>query len=84
MEKNNLKELRVSKGMSREELVARTGLSFCSIRYYEEHRVDLSRAELTTIIALCKALNCKVVDLFQNQPFIDECKRLSRKSRKRV
>lgn len=64
MVENNLKELRIKRGYSQNELSALTNCSEIAIRSYENGKLDLQLARFNLIVKLCIALNCKQEDLF--------------------
>jgi DNA-binding XRE family transcriptional regulator len=81
--KNNLKEIRKAKNINQDELAKEVGVGQSSIASYEKGVLDLSLAQFDTILNLCVSLNCKAVDLF-NDEYAEKCKRLSRRSRKKT
>lgn len=58
-----LKDIRLNKGLSRRELSKMTGVSFASIRDFEYGTTKLRNTKLITALKLCKALNCSITDL---------------------
>ena len=69
MKKNNgmvkLYEIRKSKGFSRRELSALSGIKEQTITALEWGATNYRNAKISTLIALAKALHCKVIDLFE-------------------
>ena len=51
-------------GMTREELANKSGISAATIRALEEGRTSYHNAQISTLIALCRALDCKLINLF--------------------
>lgn len=51
-------------GITREELANRSGISAATIRALEEGRTNYHNAQISTLIALCCALDCKLINLF--------------------
>ena len=64
MEKlSNLERIRNEKGFSRLELSKLSGVNDTTIQRLEKGMYDVNMVKLGTLIALAKALHCKVVDL---------------------
>ena len=60
-----LYEIRKSKGFSRRELSALSGIKEQTIIALEWGATNYRNAKISTLIALAKALHCKVIDLFE-------------------
>jgi len=58
-----LKETRQEKGMSREELAFKAGISISYVIKLEQNAA--SRISLDIYDKLCKALNCKIQDILE-------------------
>ena len=58
-----VKELRVQKGLTQEELSERSGVSLRALRAYERRGKDLSRAQAETVLRLANALKCEIPDI---------------------
>lgn len=76
---NNLKEIRKARKISQTDLADKLGVVQSAINHWESGVVDLAQARFDTILKICVALNCKAVDLFQDD-YAKKCKRLSRKT----
>ena len=64
MEKlNNLQRIRKEKDLSRKELSRLSGVNETTIQRLEKGLYNVNMVKLGTLIALAKALHCKVVDL---------------------
>ncbi len=64
MEKlNNLQRIRKEQGLSRRELELLSGVKQVTIHHLENGTTNVNMVKLGTLIALAKALHCKVVDL---------------------
>ncbi len=64
MEKlNNLQRIRKEKDLSRKELSKLSGVNETTIQRLETGLYNVNMVKLGTLIALAKALHCKVVDL---------------------
>lgn len=60
---HNLERIRKEKGLSRNELSKLSGVSCVTIQHLEKGLCDVNMVKLGTLVALAKALHCKVVDL---------------------
>ena len=60
---SNLERIRKAKGLSREELSILSGVNPTTIQRLERGQYNVNMVKLGTLIALSKALHCKVVDL---------------------
>lgn len=60
---HNLERIRKEKDLSRDELAKLSGVNRTTIQKLEKGMYDVNMAKLGTLIALAKALHCKVVDL---------------------
>lgn len=64
MEKlHNLERIRKEKGFTREELMKLSGVNRGTIQRLEKGIYNVNMVKLGTLVALAKALHCKVVDL---------------------
>lgn len=64
MEKlSNLERIRKEKHLSRRELEMLSGVKQLTIHHLEKGITNVNMVKLDTLIALAKALHCKVVDL---------------------
>lgn len=59
-----LEEIRKGKNLSRRELAEKSGISEQTIVSLENSRNDPGAAKLSTLVALAKALKCKVKDFY--------------------
>lgn len=60
---HNLERIRKEKQLSRRELEMLSGVKQLTIHHLEKGITDVNMVKLGTLIALAKALHCKVVDL---------------------
>ena len=60
---SNLEAIRKAKGFCRQELETLSGVNKSTIHRLEKGWYDVNMVKLGTLIALAKALHCKVVDL---------------------
>ena len=68
----NLQKLRMKKGLSQNQLAAKSGVNARTIRSYEQRESPIEGARLNTLCALCFALDCKIEDLLDNKVMIDK------------
>ena len=66
-EKTKLKEQRERAGLSQSQLAAAAGISVRVLQNYEQTIRDLDGAKLITLLKLCSALNCTLVDIITNE-----------------
>ena len=59
----NLERIRKEQGLSRRELALLSGVKEVSINSLERGITNVHNVKLSTLIALAKALHCKVIDL---------------------
>ena len=59
----NLERIRKEQGLSRRELALLSGVKELTIHYLEKGKTNVNNTKLSTLIALAKALHCKVADL---------------------
>lgn len=60
-----LARLRTSTGLSQHELADRSGINVRIIQSYEQRLRDINKAQLSTVAALAKALDCSTDDLME-------------------
>ena len=65
-----LEEIRKSKNLSRRELAEKSGVSEPTIVSLEDGRNDPGAAKLSTLVALARALKCKVKDFYPEEKVI--------------
>lgn len=65
-----LKEIRESRGMSQQDLAEKTGIKKRMIQAYEQGYRDINGAKLTTLLALCFALNCSINQIVTDESLI--------------
>lgn len=71
---NNLKQIRIKKGITRKELAEKSGISIRTIEGYEQGARDIELAYINTILSLSIALNCKISELLENKETKEKCK----------
>lgn len=62
-----LLELRKLAGLTREELGERANVNPMTIFVLETGRTNYKDAKLSTLLALCEGLGCKLTNLFPNE-----------------
>ena len=60
---NQLKEMRLKRGLSQTELAKMSGVSLRSIKAYEQGTNDISKAQADTLLMLSRVLTCSIEDL---------------------
>ena len=59
----NLQKLRQAAGLSQSQLAEAAGVNVRMYQKYEQGDRDISKAQLTTLLRICKALSCKLSDI---------------------
>lgn len=62
---SKLKEYRAKAGLSQSQLAAAVGMNVRTLQTYEQGARDLAMAAATTVLALARALGCRVEDLIE-------------------
>lgn len=65
-----LKEKRVEKGLTQQELSLMSDVSLNMIRKYEQGTRDINKANTLTIFNLAIALNCNIIDFVTDDKII--------------
>lgn len=60
---SNLQTLRQAAGLSQSQLATAAGVNVRMYQYYEQGTRDISKAQLSTLLRICKALDCKLSDI---------------------
>ena len=60
---SNLQTLRHAAGLSQSQLATAAGVNVRMYQYYEQGTRDISKAQLSTLLRICKALDCKLSDI---------------------
>ena len=63
--KSKLSVIRKARGFTQAELAKTSGVSLRMVQLYEQKQNDISKAQVDTVLALCKALGCSVEDLIE-------------------
>ena len=61
--KSKLSEIRKARGFTQQQLSEASGVTLRMIQLYEQKQNDISKAQVTVVISLAKALGCEVEDL---------------------
>ena len=60
---SNLQTLRQAAGLSQSQLATAAGVNVRMSQYYKQGTRDISKAQLSTLLRICKALDCKLSDI---------------------
>ncbi len=60
-----LKEIRTSKGLTRQDLAEASGVNVRMIQYYEQGYKDINGAAGITLYRIAQALGCQIEDLLE-------------------
>lgn len=63
--KSKLKRLRVSSGMTQDDLSQLSGINIKSISAYEQDPIKINKASVDTLYILAESLNCNIEDLIE-------------------
>ena len=61
--KSRLQEIRKARGFTQKQLSEASGVALRMIQLYEQKQNDISKAQVTVVLNLAKALGCDVEDL---------------------
>ena len=61
----NLAQIRIESGMSQAQLARVSGISLRSIQMYEQRNNDINKAQLNRLLALARALGCRMENLLE-------------------
>lgn len=64
---DNLQQRRQAAGLSQSQLAKLAGVGVRVYQNYEQGVRDISKAQLSTLLRICKALNCKLSDVVTDQ-----------------
>ena len=60
---DKLQEMRKARGFSQAALAEKAGINLRMLQYYEQGDKDLNGARLDTLLKLCAALECRLIDI---------------------
>ena len=66
-----LQETRKAKGISQNQLAEAIGMSAQTIRSMEQGWRNINKAELSTLLKLCLALNCTLSDILDDEETLE-------------
>lgn len=67
----NLQTVRMAKGLSQGELAEQSGVSKRMIQDYEQGYRDINGAKLKTLLQLAITLDCKLVDILDDEESVE-------------
>lgn len=67
----NLKTIRESQGITRQQLSELSGVNVRMIERYEQGERDINGAKLKTLLKLCKTLGCELKDIVDDEETIE-------------
>jgi len=68
---DNLKQLRENAGLSQSQLAKLAGVNNRVYQNYEQGVRDISKAQLSTLLRICKVLDCKLSDIVTDTETIE-------------
>lgn len=68
---SKLQEVRKGKKLSQNGLAENTGLNLGTITKLEQGQRNINKAELSTLLKLCLALNCRLSDILDDPENLD-------------
>lgn len=71
-QKSNLQGLRKKAGLSQSKLAAAAGINVQVLQQYERVARDLNGAKLLTLLKICNALECRLVDIITDNDTLDQ------------
>lgn len=74
---NNLQRLRLASGLSQSRLAAEAGINPRVMQAYEQGQRDISGAKLATLLKICIALGCTLLDIMPDGETRDLLKQYS-------
>ena len=70
-----LRALRAAKGYSQADLARESGVVLKTIQRFERIPTDIDKTRLETFFALCRALDCKISDIIEDEEVLREYKK---------
>ena len=67
----NLKTIRESRGITRQQLSELSGVNVRMIERYEQGERDINGAKIKTLLRICKALGCNLEDIIDDEETIE-------------
>ena len=75
MDMTKLKEKRIGSGLSQNDLSTISGVNIRTLQQYEQGSRNINGCNLKSLLRLCKALNCKVIDILDDPELIELIKK---------
>ena len=69
-----LKALRESRGLSQSQLAEAAGINTRVLQNYEQGVRDINGAKLVTLLKLCNALECRLIDIITEEETLEQLK----------
>lgn len=69
---SKLKQMRVRNGFSQQQLADATGIKKRLIQTYEQGERNIDCSQISTLCALCEALNCQISDLLEDVELLNK------------
>ena len=73
-----LKEIRESRGMSQQDLSAKSGINKRMIQAYEQGYRDINGAKLSKLVTLCVVLECHLSEIVDDAQLVKDLKAMER------
>lgn len=64
-QKSKLQTIRKARGFTQQQLSAASGVALRMVQLYEQKQNDLSKAQVSVVLSLAKALGCSVEDIIE-------------------
>lgn len=68
---DKLQAVRQSRGLSQSQLAQKADINRRTLQDYEQGNKDLNSAKLETILRLCIALQCKMIDIINSPDMVE-------------
>lgn len=68
---SKLQETRKAAGISQGQLAEAIGMSLSAVTKLEQGQRNINKAELSTLLKLCRALNCRLSDILDDPDTLD-------------
>lgn len=69
-----LQRLRITKGLTQSKLAELSGITLRNVQYYEQGRLNIDGAKISTLLKIANALDCQISDIVENQILSNELK----------
>lgn len=73
---SKLEKVRLSRKLSQKELSNKSGVSLRVIQSYEQNAININNAKISTLVDLCLILNCRLIDILDDELLINKFCRL--------